>query len=320
MILDASTPRAATPDVSLFEVSLRDGLQNEAVVVPTERKLAHLGRLLDAGVRDVEVTSFVRASRIPALADAELVARALPTFGQAHPSARFWALVPNQVGFDRAVSAGIRHICTFMSVSESHNLANVNRTVGESLTGLRKVIAAAVEEGVTVRAYLSTVFGCPYEGAVSVPAVVDLALALRDAGATTLALGDTTGVGLPSQVDAVLGALVSAGIPLSDIALHAHDTRGTALVNVYTAWKAGVRQFDGSVAGIGGCPYAPGASGNCATEDLVHLFEGMGISTGVDLEALAVAGWEMEAALGRPLPGRVHQTLRPAREDASQTG
>ncbi len=296
------------PDVRIFEVSLRDGLQNESVFVPTEDKLAHLHRLIDAGVKDIEVTSFVRASRIPALADAEDLVARLPRVDDV----RFWALVPNPIGMDRALAAGITHVCTFLSASETHNLRNVNRTVRESLAGLRKVIGTAVDEGVRVRAYLSTVFGCPYEGDVPVARVVDVAKALMDLGADVLALGDTTGVGLPGQVEQVLEALDAAGIGPDRIALHAHDTRGTALVNVWAAYRAGVRRFDGSVAGIGGCPYAPGAAGNAATEDLVHLFEASGLRTGIDLDALGAAGREMESLLGRPLPGRMHQVMASA--------
>lgn len=294
-----------TADVQIFEVSLRDGLQNEAVVVPTEGKLAHLHRLLRAGVRDIEVTSFVRAARIPALADAEDLVGALPQ----GTGARFWALVPNEVGMDRALASGIRHVCTFLSASETHNVKNVNRTVRESVQGLSKVIGTAVDEGVAVRAYVSTAFGCPYEGDVPVARVVELSRRMLDLGAEVVALGDTTGVGLPNRVESVLNGLVAAGVSLDRIALHAHDTRGTALVNVFVAWQAGVRRFDGSVAGIGGCPYAPGAAGNAATEDLVYLFEGMGVRTGLDLDALAEAGREMAALLGRELPGRVHRAL-----------
>jgi hydroxymethylglutaryl-CoA lyase len=302
-----------TRDVQIFEVSLRDGLQNEAVVVPTGEKLAHLHRLLRAGVVDVEVTSFVRAARIPALADAEALVAALPQ----GTSARFWALVPNEVGMDRALAAGLRHVCTFLSASETHNLRNVNRTVRESVQGVSKVIATAVDEGVAVRAYVSTAFGCPYEGAVPVARVVELSLRMLDLGAEVVALGDTTGVGLPNTVEAVLEGLVASGVPLDRVALHAHDTRGTALVNAYVAWQAGVRRFDGSVAGIGGCPYAPGAAGNAATEDLVHLFEGMGVRTGLDLLELAEAGREMARLLGRELPGRVHRALAGEAERAA---
>lgn len=294
-------------EIRIFEVSLRDGLQNEPVVVPTESKLAHLHRLIDAGVRDIEVTSFVRASRIPPLADAEALVAALPDVDDV----RFWALVPNQIGMDRAVTAGIRNVCTFLSASETHNKKNVNRTIRESVAGLRRVMGTATDEQIAVRAYISTVFGCPYEGPVDVQSTVDLATQMLEFGAQTVVLGDTTGVANPQQVQAVLMRLQDAGIPLERVGLHAHDTHGTALVNVFAAWQVGLRAFDASVSGIGGCPYAPGAAGNLATEDLVRVFEDMGIDTGIDLEGLAVAGWEMERVLGRPLPGRVHQAMAP---------
>ncbi len=296
--------------VTVFEVSMRDGLQNEAVVVPTEAKVAHLHRLVAAGVKDIEVTSFVRASRIPPLADAEAVVAALPR----DTDVRFWALVPNQIGMDRAVSVGIRNVCTFMSSSETHNKKNVNRTIRESIGGLRRVIGTAVDEGMTVRAYISTVFGCPYEGAVPVERTVEIAKKMLEFGAQTVVLGDTTGVALPEQVKEVVATLTNHGIPVERLALHAHDTRGTAVVNAYAAWQMGIRAFDGSVAGIGGCPYAPGAAGNAASEDLVHLFEGIGSPTGIDIERLAEAGWAMAAELGRGLPGRVHQAMRPSEQ------
>jgi hydroxymethylglutaryl-CoA lyase len=292
-------------DVEIFEVSLRDGLQNETVIVPTQAKLEHLHRLIAAGVRDIEVTSFVRPSRIPPLADAADLAAALP----ADSTTRFWALVPNQIGMDRALMAGMKNVCTFMSSSETHNRKNVNRTLKESLAALRRVISTSVDEGISVRAYISTVFGCPYEGDVPVSKTIHIAQEMLAAGAGTIVLGDTTGVATPEQVRHVVRELLNAGVEVDQLALHAHDTRGTALVNVYAAWLEGIRKFDGSVAGIGGCPYAPGAAGNAATEDLVHMFEEMGCDTGIALDTLVDAGWAMEKLLGRSLPGRVHRAL-----------
>jgi hydroxymethylglutaryl-CoA lyase len=302
------------PTVRLFEVSPRDGLQNEPEIVSTDDKVALIARLVDAGFRDIEVTSFVSPRFIPQLADATEVVRRLRRV----EGVRYWALVPNPVGLERALDAGMEHIATFMSASETHNQKNVNRTIRESLAGLKKVIGTAVAEGIEVRSYISTVFGCPYEGAVDVARVVDLALALQDAGASSIALGDTTGMAQPSQVVDVVARVVAAGVPIDRIACHFHDTRGTAVVNAYAAFGAGVRCFDGAIAGIGGCPYAPGAAGNAATEDLVHLFErlggsdidpasGFGPMTGVDLDLAAEAGHFVERALGRPLPGRFHQ-------------
>jgi hydroxymethylglutaryl-CoA lyase len=292
-----------TSAIRLHEVSPRDGLQNEPDIVSTDAKVALIERLVAAGFKDIEVTSFVSPRFIPQLADASEVLRRLPDV----EGVRYWALVPNPVGLERAIEAGIGHIATFMSSSETHNRKNVNRTIRESLAGLEKVIATARAERIEVRSYISTAFGCPYEGDVAVSAVVDLAKALRDAGAGIIALGDTTGMGEPEQVKRVIGAVVDAGVPLEDIAMHFHDTRGTAVVNAYAAWQIGARHFDGSIAGIGGCPYAPGAAGNAATEDLVHLFERLGATTGVDLDVASEAGRFMEEILGRPLPGRYHQ-------------
>lgn len=299
--------------VRLFEVCLRDGLQNESVVVPTEIKVAIARDLVAAGFKDIEVTSFVRPRWVPQLADAAEVIRQLPN----DPDVRFWALVPNQIGLDRALDCGVQNIATFLSASETHNLKNVNRTVKESLGGLQAVIGTARSEGIRVRSYISTVFGCPYEGAVDPARVEQLALQLIDAGADEIALGDTTGMAHPEQVKRVLERLVEAGVPLERTALHFHDTRGTAVANAYAAWQFGARMFDGSVSGVGGCPYAPGASGNACTQDLVHLFErmhgsqepadGHGPVTGVDLGVLGAVGQTLEQALGRPLPGRFHQ-------------
>ncbi len=290
-------------NIRLYEVSPRDGLQNEPEIVSTDAKVALIERIVAAGFTDVEVTSFVSPRFIPQLADAAEVIARLPKA----EGVRFWALVPNPVGLDRAVETGIRNIATFMSASETHNQKNVNRTVKESLAGLKKVIGGAAAHDIRVRSYISTALGCPYEGDVPVFKVVDLALALREAGANEIALGDTTGMGEPSQLQDLIGALVAAGIPVSDLACHLHDTRGTAVVNAYAAWKVGVTTFDGSIAGIGGCPYAPGAAGNASTEDLLHLFEREGCDTGIDLEAACEAGAFMSEVLGRTLPGRYHQ-------------
>jgi len=303
-------------EVRLFEVSLRDGLQNEPVVLPTERKLEMVHRLVAAGFRDIEVTSFVRPKWVPQLADASEVVRNLPDA----PGVRFWALVPNAIGLDRALDAGIEHVATFMSSSETHNQKNVNRTIQESLAGLSKVIATAKAEGTTVRAYLSTVFGCPFEGAVPTEQVARLARALIDAGADEIALGDTTGMAHPRQVRRVLRELTAQGVPLERTALHFHDTRGTALANVMAAYDEGARWFDGALSGVGGCPYAPGAAGNACTQDLVHFFErldgqqeppaGFGAYTGIDLDRADATGKWLEQQLGRELPGRYHQFRR----------
>ena len=292
-----------TTAVRLHEVCLRDGLQNEPEVVPTEAKLQILNGLLAAGFTDIEVTSFVRPRWVPQLADAsELVSR-LPNV----EGVRYWALVPNQRGLERALESGIPNICTFLSASETHNRKNVNRTVRESLASLTEVIHTAKAEGLGVRAYISTVFGCPYEGDVDPQRTLDLAHRLLSDGADFIALGDTTGMGHPDQVRSVLELLTGDGIPMDKLALHFHDTRGTALANVYAAWQLGARHFDGSISGVGGCPYAPGAAGNVCTQDLLHLFERMEADSGVDLERACEVGQDLESVLGRPLPGRFHQ-------------
>ena len=301
--------------VHLYEVSPRDGLQNEAGFVPTDNKLAFIERLLASGCRDIEVTSFVRPRWIPQLADAADLVRRLPNVD----GVTYWALVPNQVGLERALGAGIPAIATFLSASETHNKKNINRTIRESLAAQQKVIAAARAEGMKVRSYISTVFGCPYEGDVDPGRVADLAGALLAAGVDQLSLGDTTGMGNPLQVTRVLERLDAEGVPLHQLALHMHDTRGTALANVYAGWRAGIRTFDASTGGLGGCPYAPGASGNLASEDLIYMFEAMGVQTGVDLDALAEAGHYVEEALGRELPGRYHLYHRGSRQRVVQT-
>ena len=210
-------------------------------------------------------------------------------------------------GLERALDCGVEHVATFMSASETHNRKNLNRTRRESLTGLEAVIGEACAEGLTVRAYLSTVFGCPYEGDVDPASTVELAATLRRFGATEIALGDTTGMGNPAQVQRIIGMMLDAGIPVESLSLHMHDTRGTALANYLAGYQAGIRVFDGSTAGVGGCPYAPGAAGNASSEDLVHMFEAMGIHTGVDLEKAAEAGVYLAGVLGRELAGRYHR-------------
>lgn len=300
--------------VRVYEVGPRDGLQNEHQIVPTAHKIAFIRRLAAAGVRDIEVTSFVRPRWIPQLADAAEVIQGVRDL----PGVNLWALVPNRQGLERALDAGIPGVATFMSASETHNLKNVNRTVHESLAGLREVIASATSDGLRVRAYVSTVFGCPYEGEVALERTVHIATELLAAGAEQISLGDTVGYGNPRLVGEVLDAVLSAGVPLGAVALHMHDTQGAALANILAGLQAGVRTFDASVGGLGGCPYAPGASGNAASEDLVNMLHGMGYETGIDLDALSQAGLYIEEALGRELPGRYHQFYRgaSARRDA----
>lgn len=295
--MDTSAP------ISIYEVSPRDGLQNEATVVSTRDKIGLIQRLVRSGVKDIEVTSFVKPSWIPQLADAADVIASLPSAD----GVRYWGLVPNRVGLERAIDTGLEHVATFMSASQTHNQKNLNRTWRESLKNLQTVIGTAKDTGLTVRAYISTVFGCPYEGEVSIAQTTMLCHELREAGADIIVLGDTIGTGNPRQVEQIVGAVVDAGVPLSALALHMHDTRGTAVANIIAGLQAGVRTFDGAIAGVGGCPYAPGAAGNAATEDLVHVLEAMGYETGIDLNAACGTGAYLSEVLGRDLPGRMHQ-------------
>ncbi len=302
-------PRA--PDVGIYEVSPRDGLQNEAEFVSTEAKLELIALLATSGLRRIEVASFVSASWIPQLADADELVAVL----RHSPGVRYGALVPNEVGYERLRAAGpIDIVGTFVSASETHNQKNVNCSIDEQLARLAPVFARTRADGIAVRAYVSTVCGCPYEGEVAVSAVVGLARKLIECGAAEVSLGDTIGVGHPNQVRELVRAVASE-VPVDRIALHLHDTYGRALANAQAGFQEGVRTFDASLAGLGGCPYAPGASGNVATEDLVDLFEREGIRTGVDLDALVDASaWLERDVLGRQLPGRVFRARLGERE------
>ncbi len=303
-----------TERVNLYEVAPRDGLQNESAVLCTEDKLAFCEALVAGGYTDIEASSFVRPRWIPQLADAgDLFAR-LP----AVEGLTWWGLVPNQRGLDRAVACGVEAVATFVSASETHNLKNLNRTTKESLQALGEVIANARADGLLVRSYISTVFGCPYEGRVEPSRTADIALSLLAAGANQISLGDTTGMGDPRLVREVLSVLAERGVSTDMVALHMHDTRGSALANCLAGLEAGIRTFDASVAGLGGCPYAPGASGNAATEDLVHMLHAMGYETGLDIEAVAEAGHFIEAVLGRELPGRYHLYHRGSQKTQSR--
>jgi hydroxymethylglutaryl-CoA lyase len=289
--------------VQIYEVSPRDGLQNEKTILPTEMKIQLIQELIAAGVRDIEITSFVRPSWIPQLADAaDLVAQLPPVDG-----VRYWGLIPNRRGLERAIDCGLTHVATFLSASETHNQKNLNRTQRETLSAQQDIIQSAKAEGLTVRAYISTVFGCPYEGDVDPSRTARLAVELQDAGADIIVLGDTIGTGNPNQVQEIVAKVSQAGIALEKLALHMHDTRGTAVANVVAGLRAGIRTFDGSIGGVGGCPYAPGAAGNAATEDLVHVLEAMGWSTGIDLSRASEVGAFLANALGRELPGRMHK-------------
>ncbi len=294
----------------------RDGLQNEPETVPTPAKLALVSRLAGAGLRRIEIGSFVSPKWIPQLADAEALSAELPAL----PGVVYSALVPNQQGYERlrAAGRGVAVAAVFLSASETHNRKNLNCSIAEQLERIRPVAQRAVQDGLGLRAYVSTVCGCPYEGEVAPAAVVDLARRLVDLGATQVSLGDTIGVGHPAQVRDLVKA-IAGELPLECVALHLHDTWGRALANVWAGFEAGVRCFDTSLGGLGGCPYAPGASGNVASEDVVDLFLRAGIHTGVDLDALVdTTRWLEQEVLRRPLGGRVYRARLGARRRAQE--
>jgi hydroxymethylglutaryl-CoA lyase len=304
-------PLAGLPaEITVYEVGPRDGLQNEATTVPVEVKAEFIRRLLAAGLRAVEVTSFVHPRWVPQLADAEQLLDLLGPLGS-RAGARLPVLVPNERGLDRALAAGVGEIAVFGSVTESFARANLNRTVDESLAMFAPVVERARGAGIAVRGYLSMCFGDPWEGAVAPERVGAVAARLVELGVGELSLGDTIGVATPGQVVAVLDALGAAGVPRSMVAVHFHDTYGQALANTLTALRAGVTTVDASAGGLGGCPYARSATGNLATEELLWHLHGLGIHTGVDLPALAATSRWLAEWLGRPSPSRVVRALAP---------
>jgi hydroxymethylglutaryl-CoA lyase len=293
-------------EVSIYEVSPRDGLQNEGILVPVEVKLELISRLLGAGLTSLEATSLVRPDWVPQLADGdELLARLEPREG-----VRFVVLVPNLRGLERAMAASVRDIAVFASATESFALANLHRTRQESMAMFAEVASKAIAAGISVRGYVSMCFGDPDEGAVPVAAVVGVVRELFEMGCWQVSIGDTIGVAGPGQVHELIGAIDKAGFDRGSLAVHFHDTYGQALVNTLAALGAGVTTVDSSAGGIGGCPYAKSATGNLATEDLVFMLEGLGIDTGADLEALAETSNWMAEQLGRPSPSRVVAALR----------
>jgi hydroxymethylglutaryl-CoA lyase len=286
-------------EATIYEVGPRDGLQNEARPVPTAEKIRFIDALVASGIRNIEITSFVSAKWIPQLADSAEVARGVHRM----PGVRMSALVPNKRGLDTALAAGMKEIALFISVSETHNKKNVNKTIAETLVAFDEVVPAAAAAGVSVRAYLSTVFGCPYEGDVDPEAVVALAGRLRDMGVYQISISDTIGVANPRQVEDVLGRVL-AKHPASALAVHFHDTQGTALANCVVALTLGITTIDAAAGGLGGCPYAPGASGNLATEDVVAMLHGMGVKTGIDLDKLTEASRTAASFVGHELPSK----------------
>ena len=293
-------PRA----VRVVEVGPRDGLQNEKAIVPTAQKIQFIEMLAGAGLPVVEATSFVSPRAIPQLSDASEVMAGLTRL----PSTSYPVLVPNVKGMERALAAGVRAVAVFTAASESFTRHNINSTIADSLAHFRPVVALARQEGVAVRGYISTVFGCPYEGKVNARQVLHVAQALFEIGVDELSLGDTIGVATPNQVVDVIGLLVNDGaIPIAQLAVHFHDTRGTALANVLTALQLGISIVDSSAGGLGGCPYAPGAAGNVATEDLLYMLHGLGIQTGVDLDKVVAATRFIAPLLGHAPASKYYQ-------------
>jgi hydroxymethylglutaryl-CoA lyase len=292
-----------TERVRIYEVGPRDGLQNEATPIPTATKVRLIDLLVEAGLREIEATSFVAPRAIPQLADADDLMRDLVRVD----GVRYPVLVPNERGMARAEAAGAAAVAVFTATTDAFTAANIGMTVAESLAAFEPVLARARSLGWWRRGYVSTAFGCPYTGRVEPGQAVEVALRLLDLGVDEVCFGDTIGVGVPSQVATLTGLAISAGVPVERIAFHLHDTRGTALANVAAGLDAGVRCFDSSTGGSGGCPYAPGAAGNLATEDLVYLLDASGWETGVDLERVLVAARFVATSLGRPLASKVGQ-------------
>lgn len=289
--------------VRVYEVGPRDGLQNEVVALPTATKAHFIGLLADAGLREIEATSFVAPRAIPQLADADALFAGLARA----PGVRYPVLVPNLRGLARAEAAGADAIAVFTAATDAFTVANIGMTVTESLAAFAPVLARAGSLGWWRRGYVSTALGCPYSGRVEPARAVEVALGLLELGVDEICFGDTIGVAVPAQVAALTGLAVASGVPLERIAFHFHDTRGTALANVAAGLDAGVRCFDSSTGGTGGCPYAPGAAGNLATEDLVYFLEASGWESGVDLEGVLTAARFIADALGRPLATKVGQ-------------
>ena len=293
------------PDrVAITEVGPRDGLQNESRTIPLEQKIALVDALSETGLTRIEAASFVSPKAIPQMANAAEVMAGI----RHRAGVTYIGLVPNEVGARNAIAVRVDEIAVVVSASESHNRANVNRTIADSLDAIRGVATLCREAGLLWTGYISTAFGCPYEGSVDVARVIDIAERLRDTGAEAIALGDTIGMANPRQVSAFVGQFFNR-LPETPLRLHFHDTRGMALANVIAAMEAGASQFDGSVGGLGGCPYAPGASGNVATEDLVAMLHAMDIDTGVELNTLLEAAWLAEKVVGRPLDGRIKRAV-----------
>ncbi len=291
---------AVPASVRIVEVGPRDGLQNEKTIIPTAAKIELVDRLSATGLQTVEATSFVSPKWVPQLADAAEVYAGI----RRRPGVRYPVLVPNEQGYERARAAGADEIAVFTAASEAFNKANINATIDESLARFAPVLARAKADGIPVRGYVSTVLGCPYQGEVPVADVVRVARALHDMGCYEVSLGDTIGVGTPGKARAMLRAVAEA-VPMPALAVHFHDTYGQALANILACLEEGVTVVDAAVSGTGGCPYAKGATGNVASEDVAYMLHGMGIATGIDLAALSDTGRWLAALLGRDTGSKV---------------
>ena len=292
------------PHVTIIEVGPRDGLQNEPSFVATPTKIQLVNLLSQSGLQHIEVTSFVSAKAIPQLADNENVFRD----SNKPDSVHFSALVPNERGMEMALAAGVKEIAIFTAASELFNQHNINCSIAESLARFEPVMALARTHNIRVRGYISCVLGCPYEGNIAPQQVVDVAERLINLGVDEISLGDTIGVGTPKQTKELIAA-IRAHQPLTNVAMHFHDTYGQAVANTYAALECGISRYDSSVAGLGGCPYARGASGNVATEDVLYLLHGLGIKTGVDIYQIVIAGDMICKALGRKNQSKVANAL-----------
>src|SRR5512132_3031724 len=288
--------------VKIVEVGPRDGLQNEKVTIPTDAKVAYITALSDAGLRVIEAGAFVSPKWVPQMADTAEGYAEIPK----DPGVEYPVLVPNMKGLERAIEAGVKSIAIFTAASDTFNKRNINMSIDESFENFSEVVPRALHEGMRVRGYVSTAFGCPYEGEVPPEKVLEVCARLLDVGCYEVSVGDTIGVGTPMQVQGVIGMLLQV-IPAKRLAMHFHDTRGTALANTLAALEMGIATFDSSSGGLGGCPYAPGASGNMATEDLIYLLDGMAIETGVDLRKVVTASQIIAPYLDHPLPGKYLQ-------------
>lgn len=293
--------------VRIVEVGPRDGLQNEKEIIGTGIKLELIERLARAGLRDIEAASFVSPKWVPQMADHAAIMAGLPSH-EAYPEVNYPVLTPNMKGFEAAASAGATEVAVFAAASESFSQKNINCSIAESIERFVPVFEAARQQGIRVRGYISCVVACPYEGAVEPGKVAEVAARLLELGSYEVSLGDTIGAGTPASVLRMLEA-VARVVPVTQLAGHYHDTYGMAVANVYASYQFGLRSFDSSVAGLGGCPYAKGATGNVATEDLVYLFNGLGVETGIDLDALVDCADWISGVLGRAPSSRVARAL-----------